>query len=97
MCECLVTSFAQLETAVEASKEGEVVVSSEAYALVSERISAAQRGASNYLVAMVTEPVEVCPQPVVPVTLDMEAGLRSFLPTRCVLVACVVSRMCCVV
>lgn len=70
----------QLETAVEQSKAGEVVVSSEAYNLVCERVSAAQRGKDNFLVAMITDPIPVEARTTVAVTPEMEEGLRCFLP-----------------
>ena len=70
----------QLETAVEQSKTGEVVVSKVAYDLICGHVSAAQRGKDNFLVAMVTEPIPVVPRTTVLVTPEMEAGLRCFLP-----------------
>lgn len=71
----------QLETAVEASKAGEVVISAESYTLISDCVTAAQRGASNYLIPLVTNPLPVVEQQAIPAVPQMEAGLRCFLPT----------------
>lgn len=70
----------QLETAVEASKEGEVLISKEVYSLVADSIDATPRG-DDYLVSSILEPVDVVPLVIPSPTPKIEAGLRSFLPT----------------
>ena len=71
----------QLETAVDQSKSGEVVVSDQVYALVSEKVAASGRGEKNFLIEDVTQPIPVAEDVAVFATADMEPGLRCFLPT----------------
>jgi class 3 adenylate cyclase len=68
----------QLDSTVEASKEGEVVISDVAYQIVNGKVNV-QKRANDWLVETVTSPVAVVANGSLDVPVDIEACIRCHL------------------
>lgn len=75
----MLTSSSQLDSAVDASKEGEVVVSPQAWELIRDKCEGEQKTPPDWHVLHVKNPLPVVPAPSLPRNPAIEPALRCHI------------------